>query len=225
MSAAPLFYGNWPVEWNGTVPGTADTSLTAPSNVTVLGTAGGDLSIVQPGGTTTTVSSSFTIAAVSLTQSITVGAALALNAYVFFNDGTHAFYGQVTSNPGTTPTVTTRAITLGASGNTMAANAIVMPCGPISSAGAKIEQIRLNQIATNSAACMVNLFKHDGTTYHFFDYFPITVASTLSATLQVAPVDKYYANLFLPIGWSLRATVTASAGASAFRLNAWGAYN
>ena len=39
MAAAPA-YASTPVLWTGLVPGTADASFTAPSTVTILGTAG-----------------------------------------------------------------------------------------------------------------------------------------------------------------------------------------
>jgi hypothetical protein len=39
MASAPVFAAT-PVCWSGLVPATADTSMTAPSNVTTLGTAG-----------------------------------------------------------------------------------------------------------------------------------------------------------------------------------------
>lgn len=39
MSAAPA-YASTPVAWCGLVPASADTSLTAPTNVTTLGSAG-----------------------------------------------------------------------------------------------------------------------------------------------------------------------------------------
>jgi hypothetical protein len=39
MAAAPA-YAATPVAWTGLVPGTADTSFTAPTNQTTLGTAG-----------------------------------------------------------------------------------------------------------------------------------------------------------------------------------------
>lgn len=39
MGAAPAFAAT-PVAWSGLVPATLDTSLTAPTNVTTLGTAG-----------------------------------------------------------------------------------------------------------------------------------------------------------------------------------------
>lgn len=39
MASAPVFAAT-PVCWSGLVPATADTSMTAPTNVTTLGTAG-----------------------------------------------------------------------------------------------------------------------------------------------------------------------------------------
>lgn len=56
MATAPAFAAT-PVCWSGLVPATADTSLTAPSNVTTLGTAGAngtkiDSIVVEGVGTT-----------------------------------------------------------------------------------------------------------------------------------------------------------------------------
>jgi hypothetical protein len=46
MAAAPAFAAT-PVTWTGLVPGTLDTSLTAPTNVTTLGTAGASGSKIE----------------------------------------------------------------------------------------------------------------------------------------------------------------------------------
>src|SRR5689334_24940835 len=101
-----------PVIWSGLVPGTADTSRTAPTNVTTLGSAGAN--------------------------------------------------------------------------------------------GTKIEQIRAEGVGTTVAGiCCV--FLYDGTTYHLFDEFAIT-AVTPSTTVTVFTLDKFYENLVLPSGWSLRVT-------------------
>lgn len=56
MATTPAFAAT-PVAWSGLVPGTADTSLTAPTNVTTLGTAGAngtkiDAIVCQGVGTT-----------------------------------------------------------------------------------------------------------------------------------------------------------------------------
>lgn len=89
------------------------------------------------------------------------------------------------------------------------------------SAGSKVEQIRLTQIATTASTTVVNIFLYDGSTYYFWDSFT-TVATTLTTTSEPAPVDKFYANLVLKSGWSLRATVTTAAGQSAFVVHAFG---
>ena len=88
-------------------------------------------------------------------------------------------------------------------------------------AGTKIEQIRITQVATTSAAGLVNLFLYDGSTYHLFDQYAFSTLA-LSSSVRLTPVDLYYANLILSSGWSLRASVSVSGGASAFKVLAFG---
>ena len=87
--------------------------------------------------------------------------------------------------------------------------------------GSKVEQIRLTPVATTASVYIVNLFLHDGATYHLFDFFTAP-AQTLSTTAETVPVDKYYPNLVLPSGWSIRVTVTVGTVASAFKLTGFG---
>jgi len=87
--------------------------------------------------------------------------------------------------------------------------------------GTKVEQIRIVQIATTSAAGLVNLFLYDGTTHHLFDQYSFATA-TLTTSNAVTPVDRYYQNLMLKNGWSIRASVSVSGGASAFKVFAIG---
>ena len=129
MSAAPIFFGTVRAIGAGTVPGTADTSLTAPTNVTTILTA--------------------------------------------------------------------------------------------ATAGTKIEQIRITQVATTSSAGLVNLFLYDGSAYHLFDQYAFSTL-TLSSSVRLTPVDLYYANLVLSSGWSLRASVSVPGGVSAFKVLAFG---
>jgi hypothetical protein len=90
------------------------------------------------------------------------------------------------------------------------------------SSGSKVEQIRLMQVATTASTTIVNVFLYDGSTYWLFDQFT-TVATTLSTTSEPAPVDKFYANLVLKTGWSVRITVTTSAAQAAFVCSIFGA--
>lgn len=102
----------------------------------------------------------------------------------------------------TAPTNTTTVFTAGASGS-------------------KVEQLRLTQILTTASTTVVNVFLYSGATYYLFDQFT-TAATTLSTTSEPSPVDRYYTNLVLKTGWTVRCTVTTSAGQSAFVLQAFG---
>lgn len=77
--------------------------------------------------------------------------------------------------------------------------------------GSKVEQIRFFQIISTTAAGIVNVFLHDGSTYYPIDYYSYSVNS-LSTTSQVAPVDFFYPNLVLPSGWSIRVANTVASG-------------
>ncbi len=131
MATAPAFAAT-PIVWTGLVPATFDTSLTAPTNATTLGTAN-------------------------------------------------------------------------------AAN------------GSKIEEIVVQGVLTTVAA-VVNIFLHDGTTYHLYDQFVIT-AVTSSTTAAAFRVSKTYANLVLPKAtptWTLRCTVTVAGDQSGLKVTATG---
>lgn len=84
-----------------------------------------------------------------------------------------------------------------------------------------VAQISLIQIATSANAGILNIFLYDGSTYHLRDQYAYS-AVTLSTTVASTPVDKYYTNLFLQSGWSLRVSVTTSGGQSAFKVTASG---
>lgn len=81
MAAAPA-YAATPVAWCGLVPGTADTSWIAPTNVTVLGTAGSNgtkitqVDVIPAGTTVAGLVNAFLYdgAAYHLHESVTVAA-------------------------------------------------------------------------------------------------------------------------------------------------------
>lgn len=77
--------------------------------------------------------------------------------------------------------------------------------------GTKIEQVRITQIKSTAAAGIVNLFLWDGTKHYLLDYVRYGV-STLTATVQPAVVDLYFAALCLETGWELRVTNTVASG-------------
>lgn len=128
MAASPSFAAT-PVTWAGLVPATADTSLTAPTNVTTLGTGG--------------------------------------------------------------------------------------------ASGTKIDSISCQAVGS-TAAGVVNVFLHDGTTYHLFDQF-LVPAVTSSTTARAWRQSRSYPDLVLPSSsWSLRATNTVSSNQSMIKVVAVG---
>lgn len=89
---------------------------------------------LNPGltGQTATTNATFAVASVGSTQSVSVIAATGLNVGDFcsISDTTHTITGLITVIAGTTLTVQTVAITLGASGNTMASGATLTVAHP-----------------------------------------------------------------------------------------------
>lgn len=76
-------------------------------------------------------------------------------------------------------------------------------------AGTRIAEVVVKCAAT-SAAAIVRLFLHDGTTYWLLDEVTIA-AATGSSTVQQTRVSVVYNNLILPsASWSLRATTSVS---------------
>lgn len=128
MAAAPAFAAT-PVCWSGLVPATADTSLTAPTNATTLGTAG--------------------------------------------------------------------------------------------ASGTQVNEVVLQGVGT-TAAGVVNIFLHDGSTYHLFDQVQV-VAVTSSTTAGAWRAARKYDNLWLPNNsWTLRATCTVAGLQSLVKVTAFG---
>lgn len=76
-------------------------------------------------------------------------------------------------------------------------------------AGTRITEVVVKSAAT-SAAAVVRLFLHDGTTFWLFDEFQVA-AVTASSTLATNRVVRTYDNLVLPsASWSLRATTSVA---------------
>lgn len=71
-----------------------------------------------------------------------------------------------------------------------------------------IYQLRFVQLATTSTVSYVNLFLYDGATYNYFDAFALPIFTMTPGSAQASPIDKFYRNLDLPAGWSLRATTS-----------------
>lgn len=77
------------------------------------------------------------------------------------------------------------------------------------STGTRIAEVVVKNAAT-SAAAIVRLFLHDGSTYYLFDEYTIA-AVTGSSTIQQSRVTTSYNNLILPSSsWSLRVTTSVA---------------
>lgn len=77
------------------------------------------------------------------------------------------------------------------------------------STGTRIAEVVVKNAAT-SAAAIVRLFLHDGTTYWLFDEV-VVAAATGSSTVAQSRTSVVYNNLILPsASWSLRATTSVS---------------
>jgi hypothetical protein len=77
------------------------------------------------------------------------------------------------------------------------------------STGTRIAEVVVKNAAT-SAAAIVRLFLHDGSTYYLFDEYTIA-AATGSSTVQQSRVSTSYNNLILPsASWSLRVTTSVA---------------
>lgn len=76
--------------------------------------------------------------------------------------------------------------------------------------GTKINKVTMKYAATNTAG-MIRLWIHDGTNGRLFKEFP-TVAVTPSATAAAYSVEYNCEeeNIFIPTGYSLRATTQAA---------------
>lgn len=86
--------------------------------------------------------------------------------------------------------------------------------------GSKIEELVFEGLGTTVAG-LVNVFLHDGSTYHLFDQFVVT-AVTSSTTAAAFRVAKTYSNLILENGWSIRFTVTVAGLQSLIKGHAFG---
>lgn len=104
------------------------------------------------------------------------------------------------------PTTTSTVVTAGASGT-------------------KIEEVVVKATNTTLVATtiagLVYLFLHDGSTYHLYDDLPVS-AVTSSATVASFRYSRTYSNLWIPSGWSLRASQSANT-ASILKCEVFGA--
>ena len=73
----------------------------------------------------------------------------------------------------------------------------------------RIAEVRI--VATGDPAdSIVNLFIHDGSTAWLFDSFDIGNPTAASNTVEGYKAGASYTNLFLPNGYSLRASITVA---------------
>jgi len=76
-------------------------------------------------------------------------------------------------------------------------------------AGTKVTSVTV--VATGDPAdSIVNLFIDDGTTAWFFDSFDLGNPAAASATVDAFRVSKTYADLVLPAGYRLEASITVA---------------
>lgn len=87
--------------------------------------------------------------------------------------------------------------------------------------GTKIDEIVV-AAQDNPADSIVNLFLHDGTTARYFDAVDMADPAAGSATVETFRAVKPYANLEIPSGWSLRASITAAPTAGLVGVFAFG---
>lgn len=92
--------------------------------------------------------------------------------------------------------------------------------------GTKIEEIvvqavKTGVLTTTTVAGLVYIFTYDGSTYRMYDNLVVT-AVTASATAAAFRTNKYYSNLWLPSGWSLRASQSIAGNASMLEVFAFG---
>ena len=89
-------------------------------------------------------------------------------------------------------------------------------------AGTRI--LRITAIATSDPAdSILNFFRHDGTTAHFFDSIDLGNPAAASTTVDAWRFERTYPNLYLPnASWSLRAAITVALTAGVLKVFADG---
>lgn len=92
--------------------------------------------------------------------------------------------------------------------------------------GTKIEEIVVEAAAagttTTTVAGNVYVFLYDGATYHLFDVIPVTAVSG-STTVAPFRASNRYVNLWIPTGWSIRASQSIAGNASLLKFSVFGA--
>lgn len=101
----------------------------------------------------------------------------------------------------TAPSTSTTLVTAGAAG-TRIAEIVGIPVGTV-------------------VTGLINLFLHDGSTFHLFDQLTIG-AATLSQSAQWTRFFKPYRNLVIPAGWTLKIANTNASNNSLIKVVALG---
>ena len=91
--------------------------------------------------------------------------------------------------------------------------------------GTKIEEIVVQASATSltatTVAGLVYVFLHDGSTAHLYDVITIS-AVTASSTAAAFRASNRYVNLWIPTGWSVRASQSIAGNANLLKITVHG---
>lgn len=89
--------------------------------------------------------------------------------------------------------------------------------------GGKVEEIVVQAASLSAvvASGLIYIFLYDGTTFSHYDTLSIT-GNTPSTTLAPPRVSKMYAQLFVPAGWTLRASQSVAANANLLKAHGQG---
>lgn len=72
-------------------------------------------------------------------------------------------------------------------------------------------------------AALIYLFLNDGTTYHLFDYMPVTAVTGSATAAPWRATPKTYTNLWIKSGWTLYASLSVAPTTGAIKVQAFGA--
>jgi len=75
--------------------------------------------------------------------------------------------------------------------------------------GSKVEEVIIKADG-DPADGIVVIYLHDGSTYFVYDEYDMGNPAAGSATVVAYRENRYYSDLVLPSGWTLRASITAA---------------
>lgn len=87
--------------------------------------------------------------------------------------------------------------------------------------GTRIDEIRVKATG-DPADSIVTIFLYDGATYFLFDEFDLNDPAAASTTVAGYSEPRYYQNLILPSGWSIRAAITVALTSGVINVFAFG---